>query len=120
MIWNGIITRLMTECTKVLLMCTFRNEKIKNALKCFFLDLKEGEAFSLVHLPMILVQHLGFSDNGLCVLSSWLCFLLGWCIFLYKQISCIVGYGFCMVANIILTIAYGSCTIVPLNCKVGA
>ena len=110
----------MTDCTKVMLMRTFRNEKIKNALKCSFFDLEKGEAFSLVHLHMNLVQGTGFSDNCQYILSTCLWFLLTCIIFVYKTISCAVAYGLCNIDYGFLTFGYAFCTIAPLNCKGGA
>lgn len=96
------------------------NEKSENCLKSFFLEKENGEQFSFVHLPMILVQSVKFFDNCLCDLCSCLP-VLSSCLFsLYKWIHSTFAYVSCILAIGICTLAITFCTLASSNCIGGA
>lgn len=97
----------------------FENEKIKNGLKSFFFDLKEGEAFSLVQLGIFLVHEDANLDNCHRGLFTWVCDLT-FCIYsLYKTILSTLASSDCTVVNTFRIFAQGSCQFAPINCTGG-
>ena len=98
----------------------FENEKIKNGLKSFFLDLKEGEGFSYVHLQRFLVQNVAICNNCICFLFTCLWFLLSCICFLYRTIRCTFAYTHLTLVSVYCTVAYGYCTFDSVNCMDGA
>lgn len=97
----------------------FENENIKNGLKSFFFDLKEGEAFSFVHLPMFLVQKYGNSDNYHIDMFTWVLVLSSYLYFVYRRIYSTIASSIRTLAIFFCIIPYYSCQIPILNCKGG-
>lgn len=89
----------------------FENEKIKNCLKSFFFDLKNGEQFSFVQWLMFLVQN--YENSNIYHTGLFTCiYVLTFCIyFLYKTIYSTVAYLICAIGILNCTISYCSCQI---------
>ena len=97
----------------------FENEKIKNGLKSFFSDLKEGEPFSLVQLGIFLVHEDANFDNCHIGLFTWVCDLT-FCIYsLYKTIFSTLASSDCTVVDTFRIFAQGSCQFASNNCAGG-
>ena len=97
----------------------FENEKIKNGLKSFFSDLKEGEPFSLVHLGIFLVHEDANFDNCHIGLFTWVCDLT-FCIYsLYKTIFSTFALVYCILADAFCIFGQCSCQFASINCAGG-
>ena len=98
----------------------FENEKIKNGLKSFFLNLKDYERFSYVQLPMFLVQNVKVFVNCLCLLFTCICFLSNCICSLYRTIIGTIAYIILTLGYVTGNIAYAFCTIALNPCMEGA
>ena len=114
MIWSGTMLKLTN------LVCVgasiFRNQKIKNGLKSFFLRKENGESFSFVQSIPFFVQNDGYSHIHLPNFNIRSRFLLIYPAFLYKAyvetiayVLCNIRYMFGLLAYCLCKIAYNLC-----------